>query len=143
MPRIPGVNHRIAVRALEKAGFRITRQGKHIIMSDGVRKVYLPRQNPIDPFTMGGIVAQAGLTVTVPPTAITAISPQGQIPPMPLCHKPPRPLPLQLRPQPQAAGVVVRQLGRRNVRHPRAHQLGVHNLPGIVPAGDGAADRVP
>ena len=63
MPRIPGVNHRRAVRALEKAGFRITRQGKHIIMSDGVRKVYLPRQNPIDPFTMGGIVGQAGLTV--------------------------------------------------------------------------------
>ena len=63
MPRIPGVNHQRAVRALEKAGFRVTRQGKHITMSDGFRKVYLPRQNPIDPFTMGDIVRQSGLTV--------------------------------------------------------------------------------
>ena len=63
MPRIPGVNHRSAVRALQKVGFRVTRQGKHITMSDGFRKVYLPRQNPINPFTMGDIVRQSGLTV--------------------------------------------------------------------------------
>ena len=37
MPRIPGVNHLRAVRALEKAGFRIARQGKHIVMTDGER----------------------------------------------------------------------------------------------------------
>ena len=37
MPKIPGVNHLDAVRALEKAGFRIVRQGKHIVMSDGIR----------------------------------------------------------------------------------------------------------
>ena len=37
MPKIPGVNHLNAVRALEKAGFRIVRQGKHVVMSDGVR----------------------------------------------------------------------------------------------------------
>jgi len=63
MPRIPGVNHLDAVRALEKVGFRIIRQGKHIIMSDGVRQVALPRHNPIKAFTMGGIVQDAGLTV--------------------------------------------------------------------------------
>ena len=63
MPRIPGVNHLRAVRALEKAGFRVIRQGKHITMSDGFRQVYLPRQNPIDPFIMGDIVIQSGLTV--------------------------------------------------------------------------------
>ena len=28
-----------AVRALEKAGFRIVRQGRHIVMSDGIRVV--------------------------------------------------------------------------------------------------------
>ena len=39
MPRIPGVNHQNAVRALEKAGFQIIRQGKHIVMSDGTRQV--------------------------------------------------------------------------------------------------------
>jgi predicted RNA binding protein YcfA (HicA-like mRNA interferase family) len=39
LPRLPGVNHLDAVRALEKAGFRIVRQGKHIVMSDGTRIV--------------------------------------------------------------------------------------------------------
>lgn len=63
MPRIPDVNHLAAVRALEKAGFCIIRQGKHIIMSDGVRQVVIPRHNPIKSFTMGGIVQDAGLTV--------------------------------------------------------------------------------
>jgi predicted RNA binding protein YcfA (HicA-like mRNA interferase family) len=63
MPRIPGVNHRDAVRALEKAGFRIARESKHIIMSNGVRILTIPRANPIDAFTLGGIVKDAGLTV--------------------------------------------------------------------------------
>jgi predicted RNA binding protein YcfA (HicA-like mRNA interferase family) len=61
--RIPGVNHLDAVRALEKAGFRIIRQGKHIVMSNGTRQVTLPRHNPIKAFTMGGIVRDTGLTV--------------------------------------------------------------------------------
>ena len=63
MPRIVGVNHRDAVRALEKAGFTIIRQGKHIVMTDGKRQITLPRHNPIKAFTMGGIVRNAGLTV--------------------------------------------------------------------------------
>ena len=63
MPKIPGVNHQDAVRALEKAGFEVIRQGKHIVMSDGVRQVTIPRHNPIKAFTMGGIVKDAGLTV--------------------------------------------------------------------------------
>ena len=62
MPRIPGVNHQDAVRALGKAGFQIIRQGKHIVMSDGTRQVTIPRHNPIKAFTMGGIVRDAGLT---------------------------------------------------------------------------------
>ena len=32
MPKLPGVNHLDAVRALEKAGFWIARQGKHVVM---------------------------------------------------------------------------------------------------------------
>jgi predicted RNA binding protein YcfA (HicA-like mRNA interferase family) len=64
MPKIPGVNHLLAVRALEKAGFNIVRQGKkHIVMSDGTRFLTIPRKNPINPFTMGGIVKDAGLSV--------------------------------------------------------------------------------
>ena len=63
MPKIPGVNHLHAVRALEKAGFTIIRQGKkHIVMSDGTRFITIPRKNPINAFTMGGIVKDAGLS---------------------------------------------------------------------------------
>lgn len=62
MPRIPGVNHLNAVRALEKAGFRIVRPGKHIVMSDGTRIITIPRHNPVNAFTMGGVVRDAGLT---------------------------------------------------------------------------------
>jgi predicted RNA binding protein YcfA (HicA-like mRNA interferase family) len=63
MPKIPGVNHLIAVRALEKAGFWIARQGKHIVMTNGSRIVTIPRHNPVNSLTMGGIVKDAGLTL--------------------------------------------------------------------------------
>jgi len=63
VPRIPGVNHLQAVRALEKAGFRIVRQGKHVVMTDGSRILTVPRHNPVNAVTMGGIVRDAGLTV--------------------------------------------------------------------------------
>jgi len=63
LPSIPGVNHLNAVRALEKAGFRIVRQGKHIVMSDSARIVTIPRHNPVNAFTMGGIARDAGLSV--------------------------------------------------------------------------------
>ena len=64
MPSLPGVNHLDAVRALEKAGFRIARQGKHIVMTnDDGRIVTIPRHNPVNSFTMGGIVRDAGLTI--------------------------------------------------------------------------------
>ena len=63
MPKIPGVNHLDAVRALQKVGFRIIRQGKHIVMSDGIRILTIPRHNPVNAFTMGGIARDAGLSV--------------------------------------------------------------------------------
>ena len=62
MPRIPGVNHQDAVRALGKAGFQVVQQGKHIVLSNGTRQVTIPRHNPIKAFTMGGIAQDAGLT---------------------------------------------------------------------------------
>jgi predicted RNA binding protein YcfA (HicA-like mRNA interferase family) len=61
--KIPGINHLDAVRALKKAGFRIARQGKHIVMTDGIRIVTIPRHNPVNAITMGGIVRDAGLDV--------------------------------------------------------------------------------
>jgi predicted RNA binding protein YcfA (HicA-like mRNA interferase family) len=64
MPKFPGINHLRAVRALERAGFSILRDGKkHIVMSDGTRFLTIPRNNPVNAFTMGGIVRDAGLTV--------------------------------------------------------------------------------
>ena len=53
MPRLPGVNHLRAVRALKRAGFRIARQGKHVVLTDGVRIVTVPRNNPVNAHTMG------------------------------------------------------------------------------------------
>jgi predicted RNA binding protein YcfA (HicA-like mRNA interferase family) len=63
MPKIASINHLDAARALEKTGFGIVRQGKHIVMSDGVRILTVLRHNPVNAFTMGGIVRDAGLTV--------------------------------------------------------------------------------
>ena len=62
MPKIPGIKHLQAVKALEKSGFRIVRQGKHIVMSDGIRILTIPRHNPVNALTMGGIVRDAGLS---------------------------------------------------------------------------------
>lgn len=63
MPKLPGVNHLDAVNALQRAGFRIARQGKHIVMTDGTRTVTIPRHNPVNAFTMGRIVADAGFAI--------------------------------------------------------------------------------
>ena len=64
MAKIPGINHLKAVNALEKAGFRVVRQGrKHIVMSDGIRFLTIPRHNPVNAYTLAGIVRDAGLAV--------------------------------------------------------------------------------
>ncbi len=62
MPRLPGVNHLDAVRALQKVGFWVARQGRHIVMTDGSRVLTIPRHNPVNAITMGDIVKDAGLT---------------------------------------------------------------------------------
>ena len=63
MTRIPRINHLNEVKAFEKAGFVIKRQGKHIVMSDGIRIITIPRNNSINAYTLGGIVKDAGMTV--------------------------------------------------------------------------------
>jgi predicted RNA binding protein YcfA (HicA-like mRNA interferase family) len=63
MPRLPGVKHQQATKAFEKAGFWVARQGKHITMTDGEHIVTIPRANPINAFTMAGIVKDAGLSM--------------------------------------------------------------------------------
>ena len=63
MVKLPGVNHKQAVKAFEKAGFWIARQGKHITMTNGERIITIPRANPINSYTMAGIVKDAGLSI--------------------------------------------------------------------------------
>jgi predicted RNA binding protein YcfA (HicA-like mRNA interferase family) len=63
MPKLPGVNHQRAIKALEKAGFWITRQGKYVTMTNGERVITIPRANPVNAFTMAGIVKDAGLSI--------------------------------------------------------------------------------
>jgi len=62
MAKLPGVNHLDAVRAFTKAGYRILRQGKHIVMTNGTQLLVIPRHNPVNAITMGAIVKDAGLT---------------------------------------------------------------------------------
>ncbi|MCI0496274.1 hypothetical protein L0Z72_14805 [candidate division KSB1 bacterium] len=63
MPKLPGINHKRAVNAFEKAGFWIMREGKHFSMTNGERIIIIPRANPINSFTMAGIIKDAGLTI--------------------------------------------------------------------------------
>jgi len=63
MPRLPGIGHIRAVKAFKKAGFRTAREGKHITLTDGERIITIPRENPINSFTMAGIIRDAGLSI--------------------------------------------------------------------------------
>jgi predicted RNA binding protein YcfA (HicA-like mRNA interferase family) len=62
MPKIPGISAEQAVRVFEKMGYRIVRQGKHIVMSDGNSRLIIPRHNSIHSITMGTIAKDAGLS---------------------------------------------------------------------------------
>ena len=60
MAKLPGVRHRHAIRALMKLGFYIARESKHVVMTDGSRILTIPRNDPVDAFTMAGIVQPTG-----------------------------------------------------------------------------------
>lgn len=64
MVKLSGINHLAVVRALEKAGFIVARQGKHVVMTNAGRIVTIPRHNPVNAYTLGGIIQDAGLTVS-------------------------------------------------------------------------------
>lgn len=56
------ISHQSAVRALERAGFSILREGTHIFMTDGKRLI-IPRHHVIKPGTLRYILDAAELTV--------------------------------------------------------------------------------
>jgi predicted RNA binding protein YcfA (HicA-like mRNA interferase family) len=53
MPKIPGVKHRDAVRALQKAGFRIVREGSRVTVPG-------KPSDDVAPGTKNSIFKQAG-----------------------------------------------------------------------------------
>lgn len=58
------VSHDRTVRALSKAGFWLlkTHGSKHTGMTNGTRKVTIPRHPRLNPYTLKGIIKDAGLT---------------------------------------------------------------------------------
>lgn len=62
MPKLPGIGHAQAVRVFAKLGFRVVREGKHTVMSNGQTRLTIPRHNPVNAFTMAAIAEDAGLT---------------------------------------------------------------------------------
>ncbi len=63
MGELAGINHGRAIRAFERKGFRVVREDGHVSMTDGVRTITIPRSNPINSYTLKGIVKDAGMTV--------------------------------------------------------------------------------
>jgi predicted RNA binding protein YcfA (HicA-like mRNA interferase family) len=57
------ISHERAVRAFQRAGFWISKSGgKHTGMSNGSRKITIPRHPRLNPYTLKGIIRSAGLT---------------------------------------------------------------------------------
>ncbi len=51
-----------AINVFKKAGFWISRKGKHIGMINGARKIIIPRHRRLNPYTLKSIIRDAGLT---------------------------------------------------------------------------------
>jgi len=58
------VSAKSAVAAFQKAGFWVSKTfgAKHIGMTNGTRKITIPRHNRLNPYTLKGIIRDAGLT---------------------------------------------------------------------------------
>ena len=59
----PDLSHQRVIRALEKAGFVVKRQGKHVFMFSEERQVVavVPRHNPVKRRTLLRLLASAKL----------------------------------------------------------------------------------
>jgi predicted RNA binding protein YcfA (HicA-like mRNA interferase family) len=57
-----GIDYRAAIAALEDAGFWVVREGVHVVMTNGTRVLTVPCNDPIHPYTLEGLVRDAGMT---------------------------------------------------------------------------------
>lgn len=53
-----------AIKVFAKSGFWISKSGgkKHVGMTNGTRKITIPRHPRLNPYTLKGIIRDAGLT---------------------------------------------------------------------------------
>lgn len=57
------VSFQRAINVFKKVGFWISKRGgKHIGMTDGSRKITIPRHSRLNPYTLKSIIRDAGLT---------------------------------------------------------------------------------
>ena len=63
MADVPSLPHLRVVQAFERAGFHVLRQGKHVVMTDGKSILTIPRHNPVNRWTLAGIIREAGLSI--------------------------------------------------------------------------------
>ena len=66
MTRLPVVSGRECIRALERAGFAITRdKSSHVVMKrrDPLARLTVPDHKRVNPGTLRGIIREAGLSV--------------------------------------------------------------------------------
>ena len=56
------VSFQRAVSVFKKVGFWILKKGKHIGMTNGSRKITIPRHKRLNPYTLKTIIRDAGLT---------------------------------------------------------------------------------
>jgi predicted RNA binding protein YcfA (HicA-like mRNA interferase family) len=62
MPRLPGISGKRAIRALENLGFVMLRQkGSHAMLRRGDRGCVVPMHREINPWTLQGVLKQAGV----------------------------------------------------------------------------------
>lgn len=59
--QMPGVARQDAIRALERAGFRVVSDGRATTMSDGVRRFLIPRGDPVNGYALANVLRLAGI----------------------------------------------------------------------------------
>ena len=64
MPRLPRLNSREAIRALERVGFvQVRQKGSHVVLQRDGQTCVVPTGRDLRVGTLAGILDQAGLTV--------------------------------------------------------------------------------